>query len=48
VSIIAIISIAILEGMAIWKGINGAYLTIVVAAIAGIAGYVTPARKGGR
>ena len=43
--IIAIISIAVLEGIALAKGVNGGALRIVIAAIAGLAGLATPAPK---
>lgn len=38
-TIVAIIAIALLEGFAIWQGINGATLGIATAAIAGLGGY---------
>jgi len=37
--IIAIISITTLEAIALFQGINGAILSVAVAAIAGLAGY---------
>ena len=38
-TIAAIIAITILEGLAIWQGINGALLGLTIAAIAGLGGY---------
>lgn len=38
-TIVAIIAITTLEALAIWKGIDGALLSAVVAAIAGLGGY---------
>lgn len=35
----AIIAITILEGLAIWQGINGWLLGFAIAAIAGLGGY---------
>ena len=35
----AIIAITLLEGLAIWRGINGALLGLAIAAIAGLGGY---------
>ncbi|MBA7637425.1 hypothetical protein ES703_45069 [subsurface metagenome] len=46
-TIIAIIAIALLEGLAIWQGINGALFGIAIAAIAGLGGYSIKAKKGG-
>lgn len=37
--IVAIVAIVILEGIALWKGVNGATFGIVIAAIAGLGGY---------
>lgn len=39
VLITAIISITILEGLALWKQVDGQALSVAVAAVAGIAGY---------
>ncbi|MBA7542419.1 hypothetical protein ES705_34740 [subsurface metagenome] len=38
-TIVAIVALATLEIVALIKGINGAYLTIVISAIAGLGGY---------
>jgi len=38
-TIVAIIAITILEGLAIFKGINGAVFGIGIAAIAGLGGF---------
>lgn len=38
-AIVAITAIVILEGLAIWQGINGALLGLAIAAIAGLGGY---------
>ena len=43
--ITGIISIALLEGFALYLGFNGYVLTAVVAAIAGLAGWVAPQLK---
>ena len=43
--ITAIICIAILESVALYMGIDGALFTLVIAVIAGLAGYVIPAPK---
>ena len=43
--ITGIICITILEGVALWKGINGAMLTTVVAVIAGLVGLATKRPK---
>jgi len=45
VSIAAILAIMVLEGFALYQGIDNALLSIAVAAIAGIAGYAIPIRK---
>jgi len=45
VSITAILAIMVLEGFALYQGIDNALLSIAVAAIAGIAGYAIPIRK---
>lgn len=37
--IVAIICISILEGIALWRGINGTVFATVIAAIAGLGGY---------
>jgi len=42
-TLVAIIAIALLEGLALWQGINGTGLSIAVAAIAGLGGFA--ARK---
>lgn len=44
---LAIIGLIILEAIALLKGIDGTLFTIVIAAIAGLGGYVlqTPLRK---
>lgn len=51
VTLIAIITIAALEGIALWRGINGATLSTAFAIIGGLGGYeVAKARikkKGG-
>ncbi len=39
-AIIAIIAIALLEGYAIYSGINGAIFGVAIAAIAGLGGYI--------
>ena len=39
-AIVAIIAIALLEGYAIYSGINGAVFGIAIAAIAGLGGYI--------
>ena len=44
-TIIAIIAITLLEAFAIWKGIDGALLSIVIAAIAGLGGYAVASKK---
>jgi uncharacterized membrane protein YbhN (UPF0104 family) len=44
--ITAIICISILELIALSQGINGTILTMVIAAIAGLAGLVIPTPKG--
>jgi len=38
-TIIAIVAITILESIALLKGVNGALLSICIAAIAGLGGY---------
>ena len=38
-TIIAIIAITILEGLAIWRDINGALFGVAIAAIAGLGGW---------
>lgn len=51
VTLIAIIAIAVLEGVALWKGIDGASLASAFAIIGGLGGYeISQARikrKGG-
>ena len=42
----AMLCIAVLEGFAIYMGINGTTLALAVAAIAGIAGYEIKALRG--
>ena len=37
--IIAIIAITLLEGIALFKGINGAIFSVAIGAIAGLGGY---------
>lgn len=44
-TIIAIIVIGLLEGAAIWQGINGAALAAGIAVIAGLGGYAAPHKK---
>lgn len=44
-AITAIIAIVLLEGWAIYNGINGALLSIAVAAIAGLGGYAIKSTK---
>lgn len=41
----AIIAIAALEAIALYKGIDGMMLTVVIGAMAGMAGYVIPSPK---
>ena len=36
---IAIICLAVIECVALWKGIDGIYMSMVVMAISGLAGY---------
>lgn len=43
--IAAIASIVVLEAIALLKGIDGLILTTVIAAIAGLAGWIIPAPK---
>lgn len=43
--VVAIICITILEGIALSKGINGTYFTLVVGAVAGLAGLATKRPK---
>ena len=43
--ITAIITLGVVECFALIKGINGTLLTIVVATIAGLAGWVSPQLK---
>ena len=38
----AIISIAILEGIALYKGIDGTYFALTLSAISGLGGYILP------
>ncbi|MBA7644311.1 hypothetical protein ES703_52053 [subsurface metagenome] len=38
-TIVAIIAIALIEGFAIYQGINGIMLSVAIAAIAGLGGY---------
>ena len=45
-TIIAIIAICSLEGLALWKGIDGALFGIAIAAISGLGGYQLRKRKG--
>ncbi len=45
VIIAAIGAIAVLEGIALFKGINGTILTLSFAVIAGLAGWVSPQLK---
>lgn len=44
-TIVAIVAIVILEGIAIWKGIDGALLGIAIASIAGLGGYIAGTAK---
>jgi len=49
--ITAIVCLCLLEGWAIYNGINGTMYTIIIAVIAGLAGYVIPSPvnlKGGK
>lgn len=39
VRVVAILVIGILEGIALWKGIDGSLLALAFGAIGGIAGY---------
>ena len=41
----SIICITILEGVALFKGVNGVLLTSVIGVIAGLAGWVAPQLK---
>jgi len=41
----AITIIACLEGVALYRGLDGAMLAAIVAVIAGLAGYIMPARE---
>lgn len=45
VLIAAIAGIVVLEGIALWKGIDGWLLSVGIAAIAGIAGWALPQLK---
>ncbi len=48
VKIVAIVAIAVLEAEAMWLGINGALFALVIAALAGLAGYeLKVLRRGG-
>lgn len=42
----AIIAITILECVALFNGINGTYFSIVLAILAGLAGYILPSPIG--
>ena len=44
-TIIAITAIVILEGLAIWKGMDGALLGVAIGAIAGLGGYTLGTAK---
>lgn len=44
--IAAMLCISVLEGIALYLGVDGAVLSMAVAAIAGIAGYEIKAMKG--
>lgn len=44
-AIAAIIAIALLEGNAIYNGINGAIFGIAIAAIAGLGGYIIKQKR---
>ena len=44
-TIIAIMAITLLEAFAIWKGIDGAILSVVIAALAGLGGYAVGSKK---
>lgn len=49
VCITAIIALTILEGIALWKGIDGQLFALTLAAIAGIAGFnLKSALQGGK
>lgn len=37
--LVAILSIAVLEGIALWQGMNGAIFGVAIAAIAGLGGF---------
>ena len=41
----AIIGLVILEAIALFNGINGTLFSIIVAAIAGLGGYIIPSGK---
>lgn len=43
--IVAIIAIALLEGYAIYSGINGAIFGIAIASIAGLGGYIIKQKR---
>ncbi len=43
--IAAIVGIVILEAIALLKGVNGTILTLAFAAIAGLAGWISPQLK---
>ena len=45
ITLIAIISISVLEGIALAKGINGAALSSALAMIAGLGGYTLGRKK---
>jgi len=43
--LVAIICLTVLEVVALMKGINGTLLTMVIALIAGLSGWITPIPK---
>lgn len=45
IKIAAIVGLSILEAAAIYSGLDGAYFGIVVAAVAGLAGYTIAVEK---
>ncbi len=44
-TIVAIAAIVILEGLAIWRGIDGALVGVAIGAIAGLGGYALGTTK---
>lgn len=43
-TIVAIVAITLLEGLAVWAGHNGALFGVAIAAIAGLGGYSLKAK----